>query len=117
MLAASTAEAEIPQGSAGQCDRAGAGVALGEDAMRQPANRLRHLLNGDLIAISEALDRLAVEHPRKAELVKLRYFAGLSHHDAAALLGVSTSTADNDWIYAKSWLRVELSGRRGSHTQ
>lgn len=71
----------------------------------------------DLIAISEALDRLAVEHPRKAELVKLRYFVGLSHHDAAALLGISTSTADHDWAYAKSWLRIELTGHRGAQAE
>jgi RNA polymerase sigma factor (TIGR02999 family) len=67
----------------------------------------------DLLALSEALDRLAAAHPRKAELVKLRYFAGLSHHDAAAALGIATSTADDDWAYAKSWLRVELAGPGG----
>jgi RNA polymerase sigma factor (TIGR02999 family) len=64
----------------------------------------------DLVALSEALDRLAAAHPRKAELVKLRYFAGLSHHEAAVALGIATSTADDDWAYAKSWLRVELCG-------
>jgi RNA polymerase sigma factor (TIGR02999 family) len=70
----------------------------------------------DLLEISDALDRLAVEHPRKAELVKLRYFGGVSHQEAAALLGISASTADNDWFYAKSWLRVDLSGRADSHS-
>ena len=64
----------------------------------------------DLVALSEALDRLAAGHPRKAELVKLRYFAGLSHHEAAAALGIAISTADDDWAYAKSWLRVEMCG-------
>lgn len=65
----------------------------------------------DLIALDEALDRLAVAHPRKAELVQLRYFAGLTTEQAAHILGVSTTTADNDWAYAKSWLRVALDGR------
>lgn len=64
----------------------------------------------DLIALDEALDRLAVAHPRKAELVQLRYFAGLTTEQAADALGISTSTADNDWAYAKSWLRVALDG-------
>jgi DNA-directed RNA polymerase specialized sigma24 family protein len=58
----------------------------------------------------EALDRLAEKDSRKAELVKLRFFAGLSHAEAADALGISTSTADDDWAYARSWLRVELSG-------
>ena len=65
----------------------------------------------DLIALDEALDRLARTDPRKAELVKLRFFAGLTTEQAARVLGVSTSTADNDWAYAKSWLRVALDGR------
>jgi RNA polymerase sigma factor (TIGR02999 family) len=65
----------------------------------------------DLIALDEALDRLARTDPRKAELVKLRFFAGLTNEQAADALGVSTSTADNDWAYAKSWLRVALDGR------
>jgi RNA polymerase sigma factor (TIGR02999 family) len=65
----------------------------------------------DLIALDEALDRLATSHPRKAALVQLRYFAGLTNEQAALALGISTSTADNDWAYAKSWLRVALDGR------
>jgi RNA polymerase sigma factor (TIGR02999 family) len=65
----------------------------------------------DLIALDEALDRLARSDPRKAELVQLRYFAGLTTEQAARVLGISTSTADNDWAYAKSWLRVALDGR------
>jgi RNA polymerase sigma factor (TIGR02999 family) len=64
----------------------------------------------DLIALDEALDRLATAHPRKAKLVQLRYFAGLTTEQAARALGISTSTADNDWAYAKSWLRVALDG-------
>ncbi len=62
----------------------------------------------DLLALDEALDRLAAKHPRKAELVKLRFFAGLTNEQAAQALGISTSTADNDWAYARSWLRLAL---------
>jgi RNA polymerase sigma factor (TIGR02999 family) len=62
----------------------------------------------DLIILDEALDKLAVHDPRKAELVKLRYFAGLTIRQAADVLGISESTADADWAYAKSWLRVQI---------
>ncbi len=62
----------------------------------------------DLIALDEALERLAERDPRKAELVKLRFFAGLSIRQAADALGISESTADADWAYAKSWLRLQV---------
>ncbi|PHS06666.1 MAG: RNA polymerase subunit sigma [Blastopirellula sp.] len=65
-------------------------------------------LNLDIFALDEALERLAEISPRKAELVKLRFFTGMGHNEAAAVLGISRSTADNEWAYAKSWLRVEL---------
>jgi RNA polymerase sigma factor (TIGR02999 family) len=72
--------------------------------------------NGDrLLALDEALRQLEVEDPRKAELVKFRFFAGLTAEQAAAALGVSTSTVEKDWAYARSWLRVaidRLSGHR-----
>jgi RNA polymerase sigma factor (TIGR02999 family) len=61
-----------------------------------------------LLALDEALGRLEAEDPRKAELVKLRFFAGLTAEQAAAALGVSTSTAEKDWAYARSWLRVAI---------
>lgn len=63
----------------------------------------------DLLALDEALKKLERKEPRKAELVKLRFFAGLTNQQAAEALGVSASTTDNDWAYAKSWLRVEMS--------
>ena len=67
--------------------------------------------DGDrLLALDEALRQLEAEDPRKAELVKLRFFAGLTAAQAAAALGVSTSTAEKDWAYARSWLRVAIDG-------
>jgi RNA polymerase sigma factor (TIGR02999 family) len=62
----------------------------------------------DVLAIDEALAQLAREHPEKAELVKLRYFAGLTLVEAAAVLGFSTSTADRSWRYARAWLARQL---------
>ena len=70
--------------------------------------------DGDrLLALDEALRRLEAEDPRKAELVKLRFFAGLGAEQAAAALGVSLSTAEKDWAYARSWLRVAIDGASG----
>jgi len=63
----------------------------------------------DMLALDEALARLAQKHPEKAELVKLRYFAGLTVDEAAKVLGVSTSTVDRHWTYARAWLFRELS--------
>jgi RNA polymerase sigma factor (TIGR02999 family) len=62
----------------------------------------------DLLALDEALDQLAAEDPAKAQLVKLRCFAGLSHQEAAQALGISRATADRYWAYAKSWLYCKL---------
>jgi RNA polymerase sigma factor (TIGR02999 family) len=70
-----------------------------------------HRSDLDLLAISEALDKLQAKDPRAAELVKLRFFAGLTRHQAAEALGVSAATADNDWAYAKGWLKAEIAGR------
>ena len=67
----------------------------------------------DLLALSDALDKLAAKYPRAAELVKLRFFAGLTRQQAAEALGVCIATADDDWAFAKSWLRVELAGSAG----
>jgi RNA polymerase sigma factor (TIGR02999 family) len=68
----------------------------------------------DLLALNEALIKFETQDKRRAELVKLRFFAGFTIEQAAQALGVSTSTADNDWAYARSWLRVEMQGRAGS---
>ena len=58
----------------------------------------------ELLAVHEALDKLAAHDARKAELVKLRYFAGLSIEEAADVLGISAPTAKRDWAYARAWL-------------
>jgi RNA polymerase sigma factor (TIGR02999 family) len=71
-------------------------------------------LDLDLIALSEALGKLQTKDPRAAELVKLRFFAGLTRHEAAEILGISVATADNDWAYAKGWLKAELAGNSGT---
>jgi len=65
----------------------------------------------DLIALDDALQKLAMKDARKAELVKLRFFAGLTIEDAAQILGISTTTADTDWAYARCWLKLEMSGQ------
>jgi RNA polymerase sigma factor (TIGR02999 family) len=63
----------------------------------------------ELLALHEALDRFAESHPEKAELVKLRYFAGLTADQAAAALNISPSTGDRHWVYARAWLRRTMS--------
>lgn len=79
-------------------------VELPESEMEAPPAEV------DLLALDEALDQLKAMDSRKAELVKLRLFAGLTLHQAAQALGISDSTADEDWAYAKAWLRIELHG-------
>lgn len=61
-----------------------------------------------LLALDDALTRLADKDPVKGELVKLRYFAGLTAREAAAALGISTATADRYWAYARAWLQNEI---------
>jgi RNA polymerase sigma factor (TIGR02999 family) len=63
-----------------------------------------------LLALEEALQKLEAESPPKAQLVKLRYFAGLTHEDAARAIGVSRATADRYWSYAKVFLYCEMAG-------
>jgi RNA polymerase sigma-70 factor (ECF subfamily) len=91
--------------------RGGAGVVRvsfdeveGDVAPRAP--------DADLVAIDEALERLAVEHPRKAKVVELRFFGGLSMDETALALDVSVRTVHNDWIVARAWLYRALTGSR-----
>ena len=63
---------------------------------------------GELLSLHAALEKLEAESPDKAKLVKLRYFAGLSHQEAAEAMGISRATADRHWAYAKVFLRCEM---------
>jgi RNA polymerase sigma factor (TIGR02999 family) len=83
----------------------------GGDLDRVDLDKLELTVNDppdELIALDEALKQLALEHPAKARLVNLRYFGGLTHQEAAQALGISTSTADRHWAYARAWLFHEL---------
>ncbi len=62
----------------------------------------------DVLALSEALDRLALEEPAAAQVVKLRYFGGLTTLQASSVMGVSLRTANRHWVYARAWLYHEL---------
>jgi RNA polymerase sigma factor (TIGR02999 family) len=63
---------------------------------------------GELLSLHAALEKLEAEAPAKAQLVKLRYFAGLSHQEAAEAMGISRATADRHWAYAKVFLRCAI---------
>lgn len=65
-----------------------------------------------ILEVHEALDRLAEVDPEKAEIVKLRFFAGLEHSEIAALLGVSEVTARRHWTFARAWLQRALRASR-----
>jgi RNA polymerase sigma factor (TIGR02999 family) len=64
----------------------------------------------DLLALDAALRKFAEQDPHKARLVELRYFAGLTGDQAAQVLGISSSIADRQWVYARAWLRREILG-------
>jgi RNA polymerase sigma factor (TIGR02999 family) len=73
-----------------------------EPAIASPVDAL------DLLALNEALDHLEAMSPRRARLVKLRYFAGFTLPEVAEMLGISQSTAEADWTYAKAWLKRQM---------
>jgi RNA polymerase sigma factor (TIGR02999 family) len=66
--------------------------------------------DAELLALDEALNRLAERDPTKARLVELRYFAGLTGDEAATALGISPATADRHWAFARAWLQTEVRG-------
>ena len=68
--------------------------------------------SAELMALDEALTRLSTVDPKVADLVKLRYFAGMTNQEAANCLGISARTADNYWAYAKAWLLREIEADR-----
>lgn len=80
-------------------------VDLDEVEIPSPSGDDEHLL-----AVNEALEKFCVIEPRKAELVKLRYFVGMSFDEAATALGIAVPTAKQWWAYARAWLTVELRG-------
>lgn len=80
----------------------------GHLAAKDPADQ------SDLLAISDALEKFSAEDPQKAELVKLRYFAGLTLPEISEILGISRATASRQWTYAKAWLFDEIFGEAES---
>lgn len=66
--------------------------------------------NEQLLAVNEALDKFALEHPVQAQLVALRYFVGLTNEEVAEVLGISVSTAKNYWTFSRAWLLNEIEG-------
>jgi RNA polymerase sigma factor (TIGR02999 family) len=66
-----------------------------------------------LLAVNDALDELAAAHPLEAEVVKLRYFVGLTHDEAAAALGISVRTAKYYWAHARAWLFHQITAAAG----
>lgn len=65
----------------------------------------------ELLAVNEALSKLAIEHPVQADLVKLRYFAGMTNEEVSQVLGISLSTAKNYWAFSRAWLLKEIEGQ------
>ena len=70
--------------------------------------------DADLVAVDAALEQLAVEHPRKAQVVELRFFGGLSTEETAQALDVSVRTVHNEWIFARAWLYRALAEGRAT---
>jgi RNA polymerase sigma factor (TIGR02999 family) len=92
-------------------------LKAGGNLRRQELSDVHPAVGGpdlDLLALNEALDKLQQCDRRQAELVKLRFFAGLTIEQAAEALGVSTSTAENDWAHARCWLRLEMAAGGGT---
>ena len=88
-------------------------------AVRHGGGRLRESLpdvassapDDELLALDEALQKLTAQDPIKGRLVELRYFAGLTGEQTASVLGLSPSTADRYWAYARAWLQAEIRGQ------
>ena len=93
-------------------------IKAGGDRHREPLQDIAAAggLDIDLLALDEALTKLEAQEPRKAQLVKLRFFAGLTVDEAAEALGIASTTADNDWAYARCWLRLEMEGQNAAPT-
>ena len=86
----------------------------GGAAVHVPLDRIDVASNepdAEVLAINAALERLAAHDPRKARVIELRFFGGLSMDETAQALGVSSRTAQNDWAFARAWLYRELTGK------
>ena len=86
-------------------------IRHGGDQQRVDVQEVDLALSTDddqLLAVSDALDKLAIEHKVEAELVKLRYFVGLTNDEAADVLGISPRTAKYYWTHARAWLYQEI---------
>jgi len=90
-----------------QCQKHGGGLARQQ---LDPEELLAPAIREDLLALDEALTRLAAVNHQAAQLVQLRYFAGLSIPEAAQTLGISPRSADRLWAYARAWLHQEMTG-------
>jgi RNA polymerase sigma factor (TIGR02999 family) len=90
-----------------QCQKRGGGLARQD---LDPEQVLAPAVREDLLALDEALSRLAAVNPQAAQLVQLRYFAGLSIPEAAETLGVAPRSADRLWAYARAWLHQDITG-------
>jgi RNA polymerase sigma factor (TIGR02999 family) len=84
----------------------------GGDRLREPLELIAAPEDDEeLLALDQALDKLAEVEPQKAKLVELRYFAGLTGEQAAEVLEISPTTADRYWAYARAWLQAEVRGK------
>jgi RNA polymerase sigma factor (TIGR02999 family) len=88
--------------------RGAGGACLDADEIEIPAPAP----DEQLLEVSEALEKFAAIDARKAELVKLRYYAGMTFEEAAAALRIAVPTAKEWWAYARAWLRVEIAGQK-----
>jgi RNA polymerase sigma factor (TIGR02999 family) len=92
----------------------------GGDRQRVALDQVALVVDGTpdrVLALDEALTKLAEKHPEKAQLVKLRFFGGLTNEQAAQAIGVSTSTADRHWAFARAWLYRQMAADLSAHEQ
>jgi RNA polymerase sigma factor (TIGR02999 family) len=95
----------VEQARRKQCRKHGGGLARAEFDVGEISSPLP---DEDILALDEAVTRLAAEDPLRARLVQLRFFVGLSNEEAAGVLGISGVTAKRYWRYARAWLHREM---------
>jgi RNA polymerase sigma factor (TIGR02999 family) len=100
----------VEQARRRQALKRGGGAKRGKVELEQIASPVPE---DELLALNDALTAFAEQHPEKAELVKLRYFAGLTADEAATALGISPSTADRQWAFARAWLKQAMLTAQG----